>query len=153
MKWVVLGAIAATLCLSGCNKPRDAVEGGGDSHGRYAGVGIYPAGRIWAQMVAPKAAKDSLANLHDDEQVIVVVDSRTGEVRQCGNMTGYCIGMNPWAGPLPAPQGAPVQVLKHGAELDADAEAAAAARDAPAARREAEAAARDAEKKAPAKAP
>ena len=33
----------------------------------------------------------------DDQAVIVVQNSLTGDVRACGDMTGYCVGMNPWA--------------------------------------------------------
>ncbi len=42
----------------------------------------------------PKVA--GKAGLADDEQVIVVVDSDTGEIRQCGALSGYCVGMRPW---------------------------------------------------------
>ena len=64
------------------------------------GIGIYPAGRdVAAAGRAPTAAADACRarRCDDDEQVIVVVDSQTGEIRQCGNLSGHCIGMNPWA--------------------------------------------------------
>lgn len=107
--------------MAGCNRP----IGGGDaseSHGRYAGAGIYPAGRMWAQMKSADTPKDTAtAKLGDDEQVIVVVDSQTGEVRQCGNVSGHCVGMNPWARTLGG--SAPVALAKHADQLDAEAKA------------------------------
>ena len=43
---------------------------------------------------------------------IVVVDSQTGEIRQCGNLSGHCIGMNPW---LPrSGRAAPVDSMRTG---------------------------------------
>jgi len=119
---VVLGAVAA-LWLGGCSRP----AGTGSSHhdGRYVGVGLYAAGRMWSQMAPANPPKDSAAaRLDDDEQVIVVVDTRTGEVRQCGALSGYCVGMNPWTRPLAAPQVAPIPLAKHARQLDEDATAA-----------------------------
>lgn len=57
----------------------------------------------------PSAAPE-VARLSDDEHVVVVVDSLTGEIRQCGDLSGYCVGMNPWAKPLGALQTAPVRL-------------------------------------------
>jgi hypothetical protein len=135
MKRVVLGAIATLLCLSGCNNPKDAEGSPGGAHGRYAGVGIYPAGRMWSQMVVANAPKDAGASkLNDDEQVIVVMDTHTGELRECGNLTGYCVGMTPWSKALGGPQAAPILVTKHADELarEDEAEAKKAASAAPA---------------------
>ena len=74
-------------------------------------------------MAATNRARDAAAaNLGDDDHVIVVVDSRTGEIRQCGNYSGHCIGMNPWAGPLGQGQAAPVPLTKHAADLAREAE-------------------------------
>jgi hypothetical protein len=76
---------------------------------------------MWTQIVrgdavnAPAAARPA-----DDEQVIIVVDSTTGEIRQCGNLSGQCIAMNPWAKPLAASQAAPLPLTKHAEELDAE---------------------------------
>lgn len=50
-----------------------------------------------------------------------------GELRQCGNLSGHCIGFNPWAKPLEAGQSAPVQLLKHAQQLQEESEAAAKA--------------------------
>lgn len=129
LKPLVIGGLAAALCLGGCNKP--AADGGllasPFHHSRYFGVGLYPPGRMWTQMVVASAPKDSAASRpNDDEQVIVVVDSDTGELRQCGNMSGYCVRMNPWATPLAAPQIAPIPLVKHADQLDREASDAAA---------------------------
>jgi hypothetical protein len=125
---VVVAAIA-TLSVFGCNKP--AAFSGSSGHGRYAGVGLYPAGQMWSQIAAANTPKDaSAARPNDDEQVIVVLDTVTGELRQCGNLTGYCVGMNPWAKPLVASQIAPIPLAKHADQIAQEAEAAAKANEA-----------------------
>lgn len=65
------------------------------------------------------------AKLEDDKHIIVVVDSHTGEVRQCGDFSGVCVAMNPWAreGSRSA---TPVKLKKHAADLAAEDEANAA---------------------------
>ena len=84
------------LSLSGCGRAAFLPSA---SHGeaRYSGVGLYPAGQGWSRIVgsAESTAADQ-AKRADDETVIVVVDGATGEVRQCGNLSGYCVTMNPW---------------------------------------------------------
>ncbi len=112
-----LGVMALTG-LAGCDKVNDSPGSGGTEQGRYLGVGVYSPGRLWAQMLRADAPKDpAAAVLADDDEVIVVVDSRTGEIRQCGNLSGYCVGMNPWANPLAAGQSAPIPLTKHAAQL------------------------------------
>lgn len=99
------------LTLAGCHR----IVGGEAAHqGRYLGVGVYPAGAMWSQIVVSAPADPKVAGLKDDEQVIVVVDSRTGEVRQCGALSGYCIRLDPWA--RQAAQASPVVVVKHADE-------------------------------------
>ena len=114
-------ALLATAALCGCdqqaatNEQQDVVP-----RGRYVGIGTYPANRLWAHIALPKQEKpaaSAAANTKDDGQLIVVVDSMTGEVRQCGNLSGFCIGMNPWTGALPAAQAGPVTLTKHEADL------------------------------------
>lgn len=123
---VIFGAIAA-VALCGCQKRADDTSASRAAHGRYVGVGIYSAGQMWSQMVVANSPKDAVASkLNDDEEVIVVIDSQTGELRQCGNLSGHCVGMNPWAGPLANSQIAPIPVTKHADELAREAEAAAA---------------------------
>ncbi|HYI64179.1 MAG TPA: hypothetical protein VEW71_04770 [Allosphingosinicella sp.] len=114
----LFGIFLLTACLGGCG---GAVEPGSFPHqqGRYAGIGIYGAGDMWQRLVAASRPQYAVAaTLRDDEVVIVVVDSRTGEVRQCGNLTGYCIGSNPWAGPLGREQALPVSVTEHLADVE-----------------------------------
>jgi len=87
--------LAGALTLAGC-KPQ-AVASGQAHPGRYVGIGLYAPGEAWKRIVdaaLPKVA--GKAGLADDEAVIVVVDSDTGEIRQCGALSGYCVGMTPW---------------------------------------------------------
>jgi hypothetical protein len=44
----------------------------------------------------------------------------TGEIRQCGNLSGYSVGMNPWNHALSGKQTAPLGLDKHAAELSSD---------------------------------
>jgi hypothetical protein len=118
MRASLFGASIA-VALGGCAGPSDATRQA--PHGRYAGVGIYPADRTWTKMSAAAApANKATATLSDDQTVIVVVDSDTGELRQCGNMSGYCTGMNPWTSPLSRSRTAPVAVGEHAPEKTAD---------------------------------
>jgi hypothetical protein len=85
---------------------------------------------MWAQIAgAPAPGAGSQAKLSDDEQIIVVLDSQTGELRQCGNISGFCVGMTPWA--KPAGASAPLAVAKHEDQLQAEAEAKLAAQSKP----------------------
>ena len=124
----LVGALVVTLC--GCQKKTEEAPVGlfGKPSGRYVGVGHYMPGRLWKQLVHDDASKDPAASrLDDDEEIIAVLDSKTGEVRQCGNLSGYCISMNPWANPLAASQHAPIPLTKHARQLDEEAEAKAQA--------------------------
>lgn len=124
MKSLVLAAAAvAAIGLAGCKKPgTDTADGDtAAARGRYLGVGVYSASSLWSKMVSANTATDpAKAGLRDDEHVIVVVDSRTGEIRQCGDLSGYCIGMNPWSGPLDATRAAPVRLTEHAEPTHAD---------------------------------
>jgi hypothetical protein len=114
----------AACVLSGCNQAEDAAVSGQKNPGRYAGIGTYDAGRLWAEMAGVEAPSDpAAARLADDEHVIVVIDSHTGEVRQCGDYSGVCVAMNPWTG-QGARTVAPVKLGKHAADLAAEDEAA-----------------------------
>jgi len=121
-------ALLALFALVGCNKVGDesAASAGPKSPGRYAGIGTFDAGRLWQQIKgAPASNESSTANLADDEHVIVVLDSHTGEIRQCGDHSGFCVAMNPWtAGANNA--AAPVNLTKHAADLNAENEASSA---------------------------
>ena len=86
-----------------------------DGSGRYSGIGTYPSDSLWNDIQGAEATNDAqAAKLGDDSQVIVVVDRYSGEVRQCGNRSGFCIAMNPWKGKgrEAAPQ-LPVQIDRH----------------------------------------
>lgn len=102
-----------TACLAACGRE----PGPGPRHGgRYLGIGIYSPGAMWQRLAGAAGAQDgSAATLRDDEQVIVVVDSRTGEIRQCGNLSGHCIRMNPWSGPPAA-----ARLTEHRADLETE---------------------------------
>ena len=107
MKAVWLAVVFPVICLGACNRP--GILESGVERGRFAGVGIYSADRMWSQIAGAAAPMSSAtARLKDDQVVIVVVDSRTGELRQCGNLSGYCVGMNPWSKPLAQAQSAPL---------------------------------------------
>ena len=120
MKLLLLATVVTLgVVLAGCGRPSGQAS---ERHGRYVGVGIYTPGDLWSKMVAADgaavaAAPTPAAKTTDDEQVIVVVDSDTGEIRQCGNLSGYCVGMNPWTKALTAAQTAPVRLTAHAAEL------------------------------------
>ena len=116
--------LIAALALGGCQ--RGTVAGGSPEahHGRYAGIGLYAADPLWSRMkIADKPGDEAAATTADDQTIIVVVDSQTGEVRQCGNMSGYCVGMSPWAGQLGKERSTPATLSKHLSELENDAAA------------------------------
>ena len=124
MKTVVWVAALSTLATAACQKAGGPVEPGSAHRGRYAGVGIYTPGEMWAQLARSAARSDpAVARLEDDEQVIVVVDTRTGEVRQCGNLSGHCLAMDPWSASASV-QAAPAPLLKHAQDLAREAEGA-----------------------------
>ena len=127
--------VALTACLSGCGRESSDAGPAGHHGGRYVGIGVYPVTDLWEHMIAARRPGDpAAATTEDDSQVIVVVDSNTGEIRQCGNLSGHCIGMNPWASPLGQGQAAPVRLDMHEVDLAhvaaASANAAEAASDA-----------------------
>lgn len=80
---------------------------------------------MWKQLAGPTPKEAAAARIADDSYVIVAVDSRTGELRQCGNLSGHCIGMNPWSATLTQAQLAPASLAKHAEQLDAEAQSAA----------------------------
>ena len=105
------------LVLAGCgeaDRPGPPLR-----QGRYAGIGTFPVNALWSHMaVAPEAKDKQAATIKDDSQIIVTVDSITGEVRQCGDLSGHCIAMNPWTGSLGADRTAPVRVTAHASDLE-----------------------------------
>ena len=117
--WVLVASI-----LAGCSQQEasNSTESMNKSPGRYAGIGTFDPGRLWTEQEGATASKDpKAATLSDDEHVIVVLDSHTGEVRQCGDHSGFCVAMNPWSAPGSIAT-APVKLAKHASDLDAEAE-------------------------------
>jgi hypothetical protein len=115
MRTTLVGIAVGCLLLSGCHKSLESV--GPRSQGRFAGIGVFDAGKLWAQMAVSGSTDTAPAKIADDEHIIVVLDSHTGEVRQCGDHSGYCVAMNPWAGPQAM---APVKLTKHASDLAAE---------------------------------
>ena len=108
--------LMAALSMSGCRKGGFGWLGPQPEHGhgRYEGVGIYGPGVAWTRMVAAQQTKETpAAQVIDDQAIIVVVDSATGEMRACGDLSGYCIGMNPWKTPLVSSQIPPIKLTEH----------------------------------------
>ena len=129
------GTAVALFWLAGCHGQVSTL--GGEAHlGRYFGVGIYEPSGAWSKLEASAPSDPTAARLTDDQAIIVVVDSQTGEIRACGDLSGYCVGMDPWRAGLAKPQLAPVPLTAHIA-VPTDAAASAgnsAAVNAPAAR-------------------
>lgn len=104
--------VLAALALCGCHR-RAAEPPEAAGRGRYVGVGHYAPGPAWARIAQADQANDpARARLGDDDQVLVVMDSDTGEVRQCGNLSGVCVALNPWSRPVAASRLAPVQLTR-----------------------------------------
>ena len=112
------GFAVAVLALGACKREAVSLDDDTPAHrGRYSGIGINPPDMAWSKLngVAKPVDKAS-ASTADDTAVIVVVDSATGEVRQCGNLSGHCLGMNPWQRKLGPLQSAPASLSEHSAE-------------------------------------
>jgi hypothetical protein len=105
----------AACALSACSKPSQP-ETEAAPGGRYLGVGIYRPGAPWSRVADAQQPADPAAAKRSDDQVIIVVeDSRTGELRACGDLSGYCIGMNPWRTDLVPSREAPIRLTDHAA--------------------------------------
>jgi hypothetical protein len=129
MKRALLLVLTAAT-LAGCDdRPQGRAEHR-PGEGRYLGVGVYDTDGLWQHLAGVAQSRDpKAATLADDSEIIVVLDSVTGEVRQCGNRSGRCIAMNPWRGQaVPAP----AALDKHASDL-ADEMAAGSAPAKPAA--------------------
>ena len=107
----------AILLLPGCRPPGSPYSDA-TLRGRYVGVGIYTPGGPWTRMVVPAQPTPTAAKLSDDQAIIVVVDSVTGELRACGDLSGYCIGTNPWKKMLASSQVAPISLTAHSEDVD-----------------------------------
>lgn len=117
---MIFVAVACGL-LSGCGQGPTASPVGGRSQGRFAGIGVFDVGRLWSHMTVKVSSTDpAAATIADDEHVIVIIDSHTGEVRQCGDHSGYCVAMNPWNGIGSGAPTLPTKLDKHAADLAAE---------------------------------
>ena len=117
MRAKLTDSLALIVVLAGCNRSVSTA----DESGRYSGVGIYEADKVWKHVQGAPATGETQAKLKDDSTIIVVIDRQTGELRQCGNHSGFCIAMNPWQG---AASRLPVKLDAHADEID-DGQAAA----------------------------
>ena len=111
--------LVALFLLGGCDRGSD---GGGivraPRHGRFGGIGVFEAGPLWSKLAVTKPAGNAqAATTADDEHVIVVVDTDTGEVRECGDLSGTCAAFNPWTRAVASGQGAPVSLTAHAEDL------------------------------------
>lgn len=113
MKTLLTTAICV-VALSACTKKEETTtETTTTTDGRYVGIGTYSPSGLWSRIVGTPAPEDkTIATAADDDQIIIVVDTKTGEIRQCGNMSGHCIGMNPWTKALAAEQQIPVALTE-----------------------------------------
>ncbi len=113
---IAAALVVAGLALSGCKKLSEpaAEDMQAARHGHYGAVGLYGPSKQWTKLISAQQAKDpATAQPIDDQVIIVVQDTATGEVRACGDLTGYCIGMNPWKTILLADQVAPLKLTEH----------------------------------------
>lgn len=124
MRAAIFGLAIVGVMLSSCNKWEAGPSPSGPrGQGRFAGIGVFDAGRLWSQTAgAPSGQDPAAARLDDDEHIIVVIDTHSGEVRQCGDHSGFCVTMNPWAAGG-SPTLLPAKLSKHGSDLDAEAAA------------------------------
>jgi len=102
-----ISLLLVAAALGGCNPVKSPATSPG---GRYVGVGLYDVGKMWKQIAGAPKGDEHAADLADDEYVIVVMDGHTGEIRQCGNLSGHCIGANPWSKPLASSQTLPASL-------------------------------------------
>ena len=115
---IVAIALVLAIGLAGCDRHGGPAGMGSKNNGRYAGVGVFDAGRLWGEATgAPKPTDPAAATIRDDEHVIVVIDTHTGEFRQCGDHSGYCVTTNPWSAGATA---LPTKLGKHAADLVAE---------------------------------
>jgi hypothetical protein len=118
MRLDILGIIALCCFTGACEQAKFATPEASKSQGRYTGIGVYDAGLLWSHIAQKTQSKDpAAAQLADDENIIVVVDSQTGEIRQCGNLSGFCVKMNPWTSTDAPPDRLPAKLIKHAADI------------------------------------
>lgn len=110
--WLSALPIVAMLALAACHAPPQAA--GPARHGRYSGIGIFTPGPLWAALAQAGVPADAKgATVADDDAIIVVVDGVTGEVRECGNLSGVCVKLDPWSKAIATSASAPLTLSKH----------------------------------------
>lgn len=113
--WTLMSAMSL---LVGCGK--EASNQARHHEGRYQGIGIATPGDQWKALAdAPKPATEKAATLADDDYLVFVTDSVTGEVRECGDRSGVCVSVQPWTKDAVK---APVNLSTHAREPEAIAE-------------------------------
>lgn len=119
MKRHALLLLVIISTVAGCRKVEtSAYTSSNRSEGRYHGVGIaVPGDQLRKIADAPEPTFDKAATLRDDDYVIFVTDTKTGEVRECGNRSGFCVKIQPWTKSAPE---APLALTEHSKESDAD---------------------------------
>jgi hypothetical protein len=105
-----MGTAILLLALGACARG-SAGTAQTEERGRYVGLGVYAAGPNWSRMTVAASSSPGAAGLKDDEEILALLDSRTGEVRQCGALSGICIAMNPWASAVLTDRRAPVPLM------------------------------------------
>ena len=113
---LVFSLAAGIVGLASCKRSDvgDWAFGDATRHGHYGSVGIYAPGQSWKDLAARgMSTASATAKLGDDQAIVVVEDTDTGELRACGDLTGYCIGSNPWKQMLSASQVTPVSLTRH----------------------------------------
>lgn len=107
----------AILVLAGCHSERSSPDRMA-RHGRYSGIGLFSPSALWSKLALDDASTDrAAATTADDDMIVVVMDSNTGEVRECGNYSGRCVSLNPWSKAIARKQQAPVALTGHAAGL------------------------------------
>lgn len=124
----VVGILMVAALLAGCQqRAGDAEDQASGRHERYIGIGTYSVGELWSKMVQQDKPRDAAsATSADDEHIIVVVDSQTGEIRECGDYSGRCVSMNPWTKVIAPEQATPVKFIQHAADLAGNSDKATA---------------------------
>lgn len=96
--------------LASCDRS-GTVDASHHRGGRYEGIGIATPGESWSKIAdAPKPDSDKAATVRDDDYLIFVTDTQTGEVRECGDHSGFCVKVQPWAKDAPS---APLALTDH----------------------------------------
>lgn len=112
-----LSSAALLLLIGGCQG--EGSMSSRSKNGRYQGIGVATPGAGWTTAAdAPKPGKSDAATLSDDDYVVFITDTQTGEVRECGDRSGFCIKLQPWAKPTPQ---APISLTEHKKIADDDA--------------------------------